>query len=389
MQSILILSFSPIASDPRVMRQIRLLESRAALTVAGFAPAPDASIEFLPLPAEASPLPRKAVRAVQLLFGWSDAYYWSRPEAEDAFEGLAGRRFDVVIANDIATLPLALRLADGSPVLIDAHEFSPREFEDRLWWRLLFGRYYDDLCRRYLARTAAMTTVCRGIADEYARSYGVAPVVIENAPSAQKLGPSPLDGRRVRMIHHGAAIRSRRLEAMIEVVDALDERFTLDFMLVPNEPAYLRELRERAAANPRIRFIAPVGMPEICQSLNRYDLGLFLLPPVNFNYRYALPNKFFEFVQARLAVAVGPSPEMARLVREHALGIVAPSFEPSELAAMLTAMTEDELTGYKLAAERAATMLSFEAAGARLLALLHELSGRQSSARKATLPCAA
>jgi hypothetical protein len=386
MQSLLILSFSPIASDPRVMRQIGLLASRARLTVAGFGVAPDANVEFISLPVQAASLPTRALRALQLLLGLSDQYYWSRPEAKAALERLAGRRFDRVIANDIATLPLALRLADGRPILIDAHEYSPREFEDRTWWRLLFGRYYDDLCKRYLPCAAAMTTVCNGIAEAYARHYGVKPVVVENAPPAQRLAPSSLASGQVRMIHHGAAIRSRRLEAMIDVMGALDDRFTLDFMLVPNEPTYMRDLQKLAASNPRIRFVAPVPMPQICQALNRYDLGLFLLPPVSFNYRHALPNKFFEFVQARLAVAVGPSPEMATLVRAHGLGIVAPSFEPSALAAALTSMTSAELAGFKGAADRAAPILSFEAAGARFLSVL---DGMPSAAPEATMACAA
>jgi hypothetical protein len=373
MRDILILSFSPIGSDPRVMRQIRLLEHRATLTVAGFAPAPTADIEFLALPAHRSPLRTKAVRAVQLLLGQSDAFYWSRSESRAALEKLRGQRFDLVIANDIATLPLALRLAQGTPVLIDAHEFSPLEFEDRIWWRLLFGRYYHDLCRRFLPRAAAMTTVCSGIADEYARIYGVGPIVVENAPPSHELAPSLVAEGRVRMIHHGAAIRSRRLELMIEVVQALDSRFTLDFMLVGGDQRYMAELQSRAATETRIRFLQPVPMQDLCRTTNGYDVGLFLLPPTNFNYRYALPNKLFEFIQARLAVAVGPSPEMARIVRAHGLGIVADSFAPMDLAAKLNAMTQEELVRYKAASNVAADQLCFEAVSGRLLGVINGL----------------
>jgi hypothetical protein len=37
---------------------------------------------------------------------------------------------------------------------------------------------------------------------------------------------------------------------------------------------------------------------------------------------------FVEFIQARLAVAVDPSPEMARLVQRYGCGVVAPDFPP-------------------------------------------------------------
>jgi hypothetical protein len=99
-------------------------------------------------------------------------------------------------------------------------------------------------------------------------------------------------------------------------------------------------------------------------------VGLFLLPPVNFNYRFALPNKFFEFIQARLAVAIGPSTEMARIVEEHSLGVIADSFRPDGLANALEQLTDESIRGYKLAADRAARQLNYEAAGR---VLLHEI----------------
>jgi hypothetical protein len=160
---------------------------------------------------------------------------------------------------------------------------------------------------------------------------------------------------------------------MIDLMRHIDDRFTLDFYLVGNDGAYLSELRMRAANDPRIRFLAPVPLAAICLTLNTYDVGIFLLPPVNFNYKHALPNKFFEFVQARLAVAIGPSPEMARLVTDHGLGIVAKSFEPADLAGSLSAISHADLERYKAAAEVAAMSLSYETCGQTLLALVERL----------------
>src|SRR5690606_36659821 len=138
-----------------------------------------------------------------------------------------------------------------------------------------------------------------------------------NTPLDQKLSPSAVDAERIRLIHHGSAIRSRHLGVIIEMMKYLDERFTLDFMLVETDATYIAELRRAARMDPRIRFIEPVAMQDICHRINEFDVGVFLLPPVNFNYKYALPNKFFEFIQARLAVAIGPSPEMATLLRQY------------------------------------------------------------------------
>lgn len=372
---ILIISFSAIHSDPRVMRQIRLLEDCAVLSVAGYGRAPEAACEFIAVPHQPATLANKGIWASTLLMGKFERYYWHRPEVQASLNLLDGREFDLVIANDNAALPLALALAKGKPVLADAHEYSPREFDDKLLWRLLFGRYQDYLCRTYLPRAAAMSTVCQGIADAYRVNYGVTPSVVMNAPAYQALRPSLIEAGKVRMIHHGAAIRSRHLEGIIDVMAHLDDRFSLDLMLVESDAAYMRALHKRASTDPRIRFVPPVRMEDICAHINPYDVGIYLLPPVNFNHEHALPNKLFEFIQARLAVAIGPSPEMARIVRRHELGVVASSFEPADLARELTRLADEGLAFYKQAAHEAARELCYERSAQIFLGQIDGLLG--------------
>ncbi len=373
MKSILIVSFSMIQSDPRVMRQIRLLEGKYRVTVAGYGRAPDAQVEFIALERQPRSVLLKSFWALQLLAGLYERYYWSQQQILVCLRRLAGRRFDLVIANDVSSLPLALSVAGGAPVMIDSHEYSPREFEDQWLWRRLFGRYADYLCRHYLPQVASMTTVCEGISREYQRVYGVPSTVVHNAPVFHDLQPEPVNGGHIRLIHHGAAIRSRHLEVMIEMVGFLDERFTLDFMLVASDQRYLEELRAQVRDQPRIRFLEPVPMPEICRALNNYDIGVFLLPPVNFNYQHALPNKFFEFVQARLAIAIGPSPEMANILSKHKLGIVAQSFQPQALAQSLNALDDEDIMAFKRASHAAAHELSYAHDGVLLMSKLEEL----------------
>jgi len=373
MKKVLILSFSTIRSDPRVMRQVRLLERSYRVTVSGFGKGPDADIEYIGLETPRVSLPRKMIWAIKLFSGHFDSYYWNLPQVRDGFEAIRGRNFDLLVANDVAALPLALELAGKAPVLVDAHEYAPREFEDKWLWRLLFGPYHHELCRRYLPRAAAMVTVCQGIADEYARHYGVSPLVVHNAPMHQRLLPSPTEPGRIRLIHHGAAIRSRHLEAMIDMMKHLDNRFTFDFMLMETDAACMGDLRRRAAGDGRIRFIPAVPMADICRTINKYDVGVYLLPPVSFNHQHALPNKLFEFIQARLAVAIGPSPEMARIVRDYSLGVVADSFAASALAESLEKLTDDSIAACKRAAGRAARELSFEVAGQTLLEAVERL----------------
>ena len=56
---------------------------------------------------------------------------------------------------------------------------------------------------------------------------------------------------------------------------------------------------------------------------------------MNFNYRYCLPNKFFESIQARLMLLCGPSAEMEYLIDKYELGTIGTGFEADDILATL------------------------------------------------------
>lgn len=167
---------------------------------------------------------------------------------------------------------------------------------------------------------------------------------------------------------------------MIRIADLLDERFTLDFVLVENWPGYREKLMRRARRNTRIRFPQPQPMRMLVRMANDYDIGLFLLPPVSVHRRYALPNKLFEFIQGRLAVAVGPSPEMARVVRQYGCGIVADDFAPETLAAAINALDDSAIAAYKRASHVAADELCAENNEKLVLGAVEEALARSARA---------
>jgi hypothetical protein len=81
--------------------------------------------------------------------------------------------------------------------------------------------------------------------------------------------------------------------------------------------------------------------------LNKYDIGLFILETTTFNYKFALPNKLFEFIQARLAIAIAPSPEMKEIVKKYDLGIVADNFTPTGMADKIKELSREKIMYFK------------------------------------------
>ena len=362
MAAVLVLSFSDIARDPRVSRQVAALRTEHEVTVAAFGAASAQADRLIELPPASAPLSARLAQSAANLarrpLGRFEEIYWRDARFREWRDRLRGLGPDVVVANDAMGLPLAFESAEGAPVVFDAHEHAPTEHEESLRWRLLVRPIVRLICAEYVPRTAGMTAVSPGIAGFYARDYGVAPVVVRNVPSYQDLDPRP-PGENTRLIHFGGADRGRRIERMIDVMRRLDERFTLDLLLVGND-RYVRQLQRRARDLPAVRFLSPVPMDEVVAFGNEYDVGLYLLPPTHANQTFALPNKFFDFIQARLAVAIGPSPEMAALVEKYGCGVAADDFQPETMARLLLALSADELWRYKQAANAAARELCAE-----------------------------
>ncbi|GAA2235041.1 glycosyltransferase family 4 protein [Rarobacter faecitabidus] len=354
-KKLLILSFSPIASDARVLKQVRGLSSDFDVTTCGYGDAPAGVAEHLQIP---SSTPNRPFGGYLRLHAYSAAY-WLMPSVRAAKSAIGKRAFDIVLANDVEAVPLALSLRPHRGVHADLHEYSPLLHEDIPAWRALQTPYLNWLCRRHVSRAASWSTVSRGLAEQYEREFGFRPELVTNAAPFEELSPSSTS-ERIRLVHSGVGMRDRFLETLVEAVTAAHVDVSLDLYLVPNEPAYVDELRSNVAGNPRVTVHDPVPYADLARTLNGYDVGVHLLPPVNFNNRWALPNKLFDYVQARLGVLIGPSPEMAHYVNEYGIGKVADGFASGDLTVAIDQLTPDRVSAWKAAADANAERLCAE-----------------------------
>ena len=341
----------------------------------GFSDPGIAGIRFVELGSGRLTIPQKAVKACRLKARRFEAVYRSHEPVRRAAAALEDHDFALIVANDIDTLPLALTHRRQAKVLFDAHEYAPRQHENWFLWRFFIQRYKEYLCKTRIPQVDAMLTVGPAIAEEYTREFGVRPSVVLNAPHYEATPCAPHDGGVIRMVHLGGAIHARRLEIMIDAMAQLDDRFQLDFILLPVDAAYLSRLKRRASGDARISFFPAVAPDEIVSTISQYDVGLYSLPPYSFNARHALPNKLFEFIQARLCVAIGPSPEMKRIVEHYECGVVAEDFTAEALAETLRALDRQKVEACRRAADAAAAELCYERSAEVLLDTVRGLLG--------------
>lgn len=400
---LLILSYSPLHSDPRILRQIEALKDLFSITACGYTAPGITGIEFVPLDEAISPLQAPLYRQLinhlkalipdflldklrrlrNALSRNSKQGSHNQPHESQVFERdfeqrywhgkemgierirllwLKERNFSMIIANEIETLPLALALRKShTKVWCDLHEYAPREQEEDPVWMARYAEYREYLCKTYLAQADVLSTVSEGISKEYARSFRIPePEVITNAPAYLKLTPSESAADMIQLVHHGICGPARGQDILIEAMEHLGSNFRLNFMLMRNNPSYLQHLRLLARNDSRVSFLETVPTTQIPIRLNAFDVGVYILKPSNFNNKFALPNKFFEFIQARLAIAIGPSPAMASLVESMGVGVVSEDFSAAGIANVLAGLNRERIMNFKFRANDIAKTLSAE-----------------------------
>jgi hypothetical protein len=112
---------------------------------------------------------------------------------------------------------------------------------------------------------------------------------------------------------------------------------------------------------------------EIVSTLVKYDIGISVIPSQPLSYKYSLPNKFFEYIAAGLAVVIGPSPEMARFVQRYDLGAIAADFEAKSLANTVKKLSADDINQMKRNSLKAAQSLNADVEMGKLMGIYRNL----------------
>jgi glycosyltransferase involved in cell wall biosynthesis len=134
-------------------------------------------------------------------------------------------------------------------------------------------------------------------------------------------------------------------------------------------------------------FTLPAVHPdELISWVASADVVLCTLPPISYNQRFTMPNKFLEAMAAGTPIVLGPDlPTMESVLRAEDLGRVAGSMAPSDIAAAIRSILElpdTDRSAWRariqgLAGERYSWPIAAEAYGG----LVRSLQGGSASAR--------
>jgi glycosyltransferase involved in cell wall biosynthesis len=282
-------------------------------------------------------------------------------------------RYDLLIIHDLTLLPWrslgeAISLPKGPGIWIDLHENHVDSISRNFMEKVAF-EYYRRWELRQLKTIVEsrrerliLSSVSPWISERFGDFLGREVVTLRNSPPLEHLKPSKTDAKSINLVHHGVGTTHRGIEQAIRVLAELPDNFSLNLMLVASRP-YLKKLRSLAQAKKvshRVRFIDPVPTIGISKRINEFDIALVVNPPITVSEYRAMPNKFFESIQACLGVVVGPNPEMSEIVNKNKNGVVLPDWDDTSLLMALQSLTHEDLSKMKWQSHQLRHALSSE-----------------------------
>lgn len=301
-----------------------------------------------------------------------------RLEYREAKKLIQSRSYEIVHANDWDALFVVMDagLEKNSKIIFDAHELSTEQQSELFLWRILIKPFRNWVFKKYLSEVDKIITVSDSIAMIYEKDYSIKKIsVIYNARNFVKNKFKKVNPKRIKIIHHGAAIRNRSLEKIIELSDLLDDRFKISLMLIPHDNQYFRQLNRlcNKHSNEKIEIIDFVEYSKITNILIDYDIGIPAIVANNKNHLYALGSKFFDYIMAGLAIAVPPMDAYKEMVEENQNGVVGIDMGINSLANILNNTPSNQFNRYKRNSLRVAKRLNLEQENKKLKKIYYEL----------------
>jgi glycosyltransferase involved in cell wall biosynthesis len=249
---------------------------------------------------------------------------------------------DVLLSNDLDTLLSNYFISrilhknliyDSHELFTEIPELIDRPKTKKIW---LF------IEKKILPKLDYCYTVSNSIANHYGNLYGSSFKVIRNLPykSTSKNGFFPFNTENKKIIlYQGAINMGRGVDLMIDAINYLENTL----LIIIGDGDLFDQLVVKVKnqmMNEKVKFLGKISPKELLQLTPLADIGLSLEEDMGLNYRYALPNKLFDYIQAQVPVIVSDLPEMKKIVQEYNVGEILHQRSPKALAKIITVMLD-------------------------------------------------
>ncbi len=262
------------------------------------------------------------------------------------------KKGDILLANDLdALLPnFLVSKIKGLDLVFDSHEiFSEaptlynRPFRKKIW---------KALERFIVPKIKYFYTVSNGYADWFEKEYKTRPEIIMNVPVVRSASDDEITiqlpeikvDERI-LIYQGVINFSRGIDKMIEAMQFVGNAQLWIIGIGPKK-AEFEELASQLNLKEKVKFIGQVTPSQLKLITPKADLGLSLEEDYGISYRYALPNKIFDYTHAGIPILGTNLPEIQNTIESYGIGKTIQNHEAKHIAEMIRKMLEEGKTPY-------------------------------------------
>lgn len=157
---------------------------------------------------------------------------------------------DIVLCHDYFTVPLGTRLARAfdAPISVDCHEHAATQYAHKPGWVTFMSPLVKMKEGELLKEVASVTTVSDGIRDVLNSTYALKRPArtIRSVPFFEKVTLREQDNS-VRILYSGAICQGRNLEGLVLALALTPDRFDLTFRGSESENGFKERLRAIAS----------------------------------------------------------------------------------------------------------------------------------------------
>jgi glycosyltransferase involved in cell wall biosynthesis len=292
---------------------------------------------------------------------------------------------NVLFSNDLDTLPanfLANKIKHGSILVYDTHELFTEVPE--LINRNKTRNFWLALEKFMFPKLDYVITVNQSIADIYYDRYKVPITVVRNIPNLLKEKKNctkkalglPEDQKII--IIQGAGLNVQR--GIEEAVLAMHQINNSILIIVGNGDVIpkVKKMVISEGLNNKVYFFDKRPYAEMMEFTRISDLGLALDKPISDNYKYALPNKVFDYIQAGIPILCSDLIEIKNIVQKYNIGKSISMITPEEIAKNINSIFSDDalMNQMKLNCKYAAEIENWENEKLKLSFLLKKIDSK-------------
>lgn len=263
----------------------------------------------------------------------------------------------VLLSNDLDTLLpnyLVSRI-QNKKLVYDSHELFTEmpsvqnKFSQKIW-RLLDQWLLPKLIYFY--------TVCDPISKWYEKKYSVKSEVIKNLPLRKNVKFK--EPSEYYILYQGALNSGRGLIPLIKAMPFINNHITLKIAgQGPYKDKITKAILEYNLSD-RIELLGNINPIDLVPITQNAIAGVSLEEDLGLSYRYSLPNKLFDYIQAKTPVISTYLPGIKNIVETYNVGEVIKDHSPENIAKTINKLLANGKTHYKKKLEKASKELIWE-----------------------------